>query len=118
MVVAGILLSRIAGLLRQRVSAHYFGTSLLADVLAAGFRVGNITQNLLGEGTLSASFIPVYAKLRGGLGLGGGTGRVVGHVGSVTASARQGRTIDPDRPSATSRRRSDRAVACPTGSPR
>lgn len=66
MVVAGILLSRIAGLLRQRVSAHYFGTSLLADVLAAGFRVGNITQNLLGEGTLSASFIPVYAKLRGG----------------------------------------------------
>ena len=49
---------------RQRVVAHYFGTSAFADVLAAGFRVGNITQNLLGEGTLSASFIPVYAKLR------------------------------------------------------
>lgn len=62
---AGIFLSRIFGLVRQRVVAHYFGTSVFADVLAAAFRVGNITQNLLGEGTLSASFIPVYAKLRG-----------------------------------------------------
>jgi putative peptidoglycan lipid II flippase len=64
-VTAGIILSRLAGLARQRIAAHYFGTSVTADVLAAAFRVGNITQNLLGEGTLSASFIPVYAKLRG-----------------------------------------------------
>ncbi len=64
LVTAGIILSRLAGLARQRVLAHYFGTSVYADVLAAAFRVGNITQNLLGEGTLSASFIPVYARLR------------------------------------------------------
>lgn len=63
-VTAGILLSRLAGLVRQRVTAHYFGTSALADAITAAFRVGNITQNLLGEGTLSASFIPVYARLR------------------------------------------------------
>ena len=54
------------GLVRQRVLAHYFGTSAFADVVAAAFRVANITQNLLGEGTLSASFIPVYARLRAG----------------------------------------------------
>jgi putative peptidoglycan lipid II flippase len=65
MVTAGIVLSRLVGLLRQRVAAHYFGTSAFADVLAAAFRVGNITQNLLGEGTLSATFIPIYARLRG-----------------------------------------------------
>ncbi|WP_437737977.1 murein biosynthesis integral membrane protein MurJ [Sorangium sp. So ce1335] len=64
MVTAGIILSRLIGLLRQRVTAHFFGTSELADVLAAAFRAGNITQNLLGEGTLSATFIPVYARLR------------------------------------------------------
>jgi putative peptidoglycan lipid II flippase len=64
MVTAGIILSRLVGLVRQRVVAHYFGTSAFADVLTAGFRLGNITQNLLGEGTLSASFIPIYAKLR------------------------------------------------------
>lgn len=66
LVTAGILLSRLIGLLRQRVMAHYFGAGAFADVLAAAFRIGNITQNLLGEGTLSASFIPVYAKLHGG----------------------------------------------------
>ncbi|XXX82103.1 murein biosynthesis integral membrane protein MurJ [Sorangium sp. So ce134] len=64
MVTAGIILSRLVGLIRQRVTAHFFGTSELADVLAAAFRAGNITQNLLGEGTLSATFIPVYARLR------------------------------------------------------
>ena len=64
LVTAGIILSRLVGLVRQRVIAHAFGTSVYADVIAAAFRVGNITQNLLGEGTLSASFIPVYARLR------------------------------------------------------
>ena len=64
LVTAGIILSRLFGLVRQRFVAHYFGLSLYADVITAAFRVGNITQNLLGEGTLSASFIPVYAKLR------------------------------------------------------
>jgi len=65
LVTAGIVLSRLAGLVRQRVMAHYFGTSAYADMIAAAFRVGNITQNLLGEGTLSATFIPLYARLRG-----------------------------------------------------
>lgn len=65
LVTAGILLSRLVGLVRQRVLAHYFGTGAFADVLTAAFRLGNLTQNLLGEGTLSATFIPIYAKLRG-----------------------------------------------------
>lgn len=64
LVGAGILASRLVGLVRQRVVAHYLGTGDAADALAAAFRVGNITQNLLGEGALSASFIPVYARLR------------------------------------------------------
>jgi putative peptidoglycan lipid II flippase len=64
LVTAGILVSRLAGLARQRVVAHVLGTGEAADALAAALRVGNLTQNLLGEGTLSASFIPVYARLR------------------------------------------------------
>ena len=60
---AGILLSRLAGLLRERMLATYFGTSLYADVFSAGLRMPNVLQNLLGEGTLSASFIPVYSEL-------------------------------------------------------
>src|SRR4051812_21239731 len=64
LVTAGIILSRLFGLVRQRLVGHYFGLSAYADVLAVAFRIGNITQNLLGEGTLSASFIPVYARSR------------------------------------------------------
>jgi putative peptidoglycan lipid II flippase len=63
LVAGGILLSRLAGLVRERVFAQYFGTSLYADVFRAGLRMPNVLQNLLGEGTLSASFIPVYAEL-------------------------------------------------------
>src|SRR5262245_19609260 len=65
LVGSGILLSRIVGLLRERVLATYFGTGLHADVFAAGMRLPNVLQNLLGEGTLSASFIPAYSALLG-----------------------------------------------------
>jgi putative peptidoglycan lipid II flippase len=63
LVAGGILLSRLAGLLRERIFAQAFGTSLYADVFRAGLRLPNVLQNLLGEGTLSASFIPVYSEL-------------------------------------------------------
>jgi putative peptidoglycan lipid II flippase len=63
LVGAGILLSRIVGLIRQRVFAHYFGISDAAGAFNAAFRIPNFLQNVFGEGALSASFIPVYAKL-------------------------------------------------------
>jgi putative peptidoglycan lipid II flippase len=63
LVAAGIFLSRIAGLIRDRVFAHYFGNSDAADAFRAAFRIPNFLQNLFGEGVLSASFIPVYANL-------------------------------------------------------
>jgi putative peptidoglycan lipid II flippase len=63
LVAAGIFLSRIAGLIRDRVFAHYFGNSDAADAFKAAFRIPNFLQNLFGEGVLSASFIPVYARL-------------------------------------------------------
>src|SRR5882724_2041131 len=63
LVGAGILISRIVGLIRQRVFAYYFGTSAAGDAFSAAFRIPNFLQNVFGEGALSASFIPVYAKL-------------------------------------------------------
>jgi len=65
LVAAGILLSRIAGFIRQRVFSYYFGLGYVADALGASFRIPNLLQNLFGEGVLSASFIPVYARLLG-----------------------------------------------------
>src|SRR5476649_1885078 len=63
MVAFGIFLSRIAGLVRERVFAHYFGNSDAGDAFKAALKIPNFLQNLFGEGVLSASFIPVYAGL-------------------------------------------------------
>jgi putative peptidoglycan lipid II flippase len=63
LVAAGILLSRLAGLVRERVFSHYFGLTDTGDAFKAAFKIPNILQNLFGEGVLSASFIPVYARL-------------------------------------------------------
>jgi putative peptidoglycan lipid II flippase len=54
------------GVIRQRVFAHYLGTSDAAGAFSAAFRIPNFLQNVFGEGALSASFIPVYAKLLAG----------------------------------------------------
>jgi len=62
-VAAGIFLSRIAGLVRDRAFAHYLGISAAAGAFRAALRIPNLLQNLFGEGVLSASFIPVYSRL-------------------------------------------------------
>jgi putative peptidoglycan lipid II flippase len=63
LVGAGILLSRIVGVVRQRVFAYFLGNSDAMDAFQAAFRIPNFLQNVFGEGALSASFIPVYARL-------------------------------------------------------
>jgi putative peptidoglycan lipid II flippase len=86
LVGAGILLSRIAGLIRESVFAHYLGNSPAAGAFKAAIKIPNFLQNLLGEGVLSASFIPVYARLlaEGEIEL---AGRVAGIVASLLAIA-------------------------------
>jgi len=65
LVAAGIFLSRVLGLVRESLKARYLGAtgSIVADAFNAAFRIPNLLQNLFGEGSLSASFIPVYANL-------------------------------------------------------
>lgn len=62
-IAIGIFLSRIAGLVRERALAHYFGNSDVSDAFKAALKIPNFLQNLFGEGALSASFIPVYSEL-------------------------------------------------------
>lgn len=59
---AGIFISKVFGFVRERVFAHYFGSSGFADAWWAALRMPNVIRNLLGEGTLSASLIPVYVE--------------------------------------------------------
>ncbi len=62
MVGAGIFFSRISGFIRSVLMAWFFGASGMMDVWIAAMKIPNVIQNLLGEGTLSASVIPVYAE--------------------------------------------------------
>lgn len=63
LVALGIFLSRIFGLIRERAIAHYLGAGNATGAFKAAIRIPNFLQNLFGEGVLSASLIPVYAKL-------------------------------------------------------
>ncbi|HEX7020389.1 MAG TPA: murein biosynthesis integral membrane protein MurJ, partial [Gemmatimonadaceae bacterium] len=63
LVAAGIFISRILGLVRTRLLAGVLGQSIAADAFNVSFRIPNLLSNLFGEGSLSASFIPVYARL-------------------------------------------------------
>ena len=63
LVAAGIFLSRIIGLVRERAISYFFGLGPHADVLRVAFKTPNFLQNLLGEGTVSAAFIPVYSRM-------------------------------------------------------
>jgi putative peptidoglycan lipid II flippase len=78
---AGILLSRIAGLVRESVFAYFLGSSPAAGAFRAAVRIPNFLQNLLGEGVLSASFIPVYSRL-----LAEGETELAGRVAGIVAS--------------------------------
>lgn len=62
-VATGILASRVAGLGRDVLFAFFFGNSVFAEAWRAALRIPNVLQNLLGEGTLSASFVPIYAEM-------------------------------------------------------
>ena len=60
---AGIVLSRISGVVREGFLAAWLGTRSSADAFSAALRIPKLLQNLLGEGALSASFIPVYSQV-------------------------------------------------------
>lgn len=57
------LLSRILGMFRDIVSAESFGTSWQWDAFLYAFMLPNFLRRLVGEGTLSSAFIPVYTSL-------------------------------------------------------
>ncbi len=62
---AGILTSRVTGLARDVAIAAFLGTRFAADAYWAAIKIPNIIRNLLGEGTLSAAFVPIYSETLG-----------------------------------------------------
>jgi len=80
-VAGAILLSRIAGLVRERVLAQWLGTGLGAEAFRAALRIPNLLQNLLGDGVLAAALVPTYARLHAD-----GRGEEAGRLAAATAA--------------------------------
>ena len=57
------LVSRLVGLLRDRLFASKFGAGDVLDAYYAAFRIPDLIFNLLVLGTLSVAFIPVFTSL-------------------------------------------------------
>ena len=55
-------LSRILGMARESIAANYFGANAVYSAFTFAFTVPNLFRKLLGEGALSAAFIPLYAQ--------------------------------------------------------
>ncbi len=60
---AASFLSRIVGLVRERMLAHTFGAGMELDMYTAAFRVPDFLYNILIVGALSAGFIPIFLEL-------------------------------------------------------
>ncbi len=58
----GTFLSRVLGFLRDMVIAEFFGAGMAADAFFVAFRLPNLWRRLVGEGSLTISFIPVYTE--------------------------------------------------------
>ena len=58
----GTLLSRISGFLRDMVIAYFFGARMATDAFFVAFRIPNLWRRLVGEGSMTISFIPVYTE--------------------------------------------------------
>lgn len=54
------MLSRVLGLVRAGIIAYYFGASAMTDAFFSAFKISNFFRQLLGEGALGSSFIPLY----------------------------------------------------------
>jgi len=56
------MISRVLGLFRGTLVAYFFGASILTDAYYSAFKISNFFRQLLGEGALGNTFIPLYHK--------------------------------------------------------
>ena len=54
------LLSRVTGLAREMMIAHYLGAGAIADAFFVAFRFPNLFRSLFAEGAFNAAFVPLF----------------------------------------------------------
>ena len=58
------LVSRVLGLVRDILTAGFFGTGSAISAFVVAFTIPNLFRKLLGEGALTAAFVPVFTEYR------------------------------------------------------
>ena len=56
------MVSRVLGLVREQVRAHFLGTSWASDAYGIATLIPNLFRRLLAEGAMTAAFIPVFVE--------------------------------------------------------
>src|SRR5678816_3909077 len=56
------LTSRLLGMVREIVYASFMGNTWVASAFFIAFQVPNLFRRLLGEGALTAAFIPIFKQ--------------------------------------------------------
>jgi putative peptidoglycan lipid II flippase len=56
------LVSRLLGLVREQVYAHFMGDGPVASAFKLAFQIPSLFRRLLGEGALTAAFIPIFKR--------------------------------------------------------
>src|SRR6266566_2304959 len=59
---AATLTSRVLGMVREMIYYHFMGTGWVNDAFQYAFTIPNLFRRLLGEGALTAAFIPVFKE--------------------------------------------------------
>jgi len=54
--------SRVLGLVREQVRAHFLGTTFASDAFGIAFQIPNLLRRLVAEGAMSAAFIPIFTE--------------------------------------------------------
>lgn len=60
--IVGTFASRVLGLIREMLTASFFGATRELDAFYVAFTLANLSRQLLAEGALSASFVPIFSR--------------------------------------------------------
>ena len=62
LMMAGTLASRFLGLVREIITAAFFGATRQIDAFNIAYTLANLLRQLLAEGALSAAFVPIFSR--------------------------------------------------------
>jgi putative peptidoglycan lipid II flippase len=60
---AATAVSRVLGLVREMVSAYFFGVTGLINAFTVAIQIPNLVRSLLADAALSGAFVPVFSEL-------------------------------------------------------